>query len=94
MMALSIFQIVLVGLMTRVVTAMYAPSAESIFHSHIYERGGDIKPEYDYIVVGGGTAGLTVADRLTESGKCMLPFCVSAVDEFNTDLLCRYRAGH
>jgi ribulose 1,5-bisphosphate synthetase/thiazole synthase len=24
---------------------------------------------YDYIIVGGGTAGLTVADRLTENGK-------------------------
>lgn len=72
-MAPSIFQTVLVGLLTTAATAMFVPSAESISHSHIYERGGDIKAEYDYIVVGGGTAGLTVADRLTESGKCMLP---------------------
>ncbi|KAH9223845.1 hypothetical protein DL95DRAFT_272821, partial [Leptodontidium sp. 2 PMI_412] len=28
-----------------------------------------IHSSYDYIVVGGGTSGLTVADRLTESGK-------------------------
>lgn len=28
-----------------------------------------IKPEYDYVIVGGGTAGLTVGDRLSESGK-------------------------
>ena len=76
-MALSIFQVVLVGLACPwAANAMYTPPAESISHSHIYERGGDIKAEYDYIVVGGGTAGLTVADRLTESGKCMLPYYV------------------
>lgn len=80
-MALSIFQLVVVGLLTRVATAMYAPSAESISHSHIYERAGDIKAEYDYIVVGGGTAGLTVADRLTESGKCMLPLLCFICDQ-------------
>jgi len=38
--------------------------------SNILARADDIKAEYDYVVVGGGTAGLTVADRLTESGRC------------------------
>ena len=28
----------------------------------------DLAQTYDYIVIGGGTAGLTVADRLTEDG--------------------------
>ena len=29
----------------------------------------DVKGAYDYVIIGGGTAGLTVADRLSESGK-------------------------
>jgi choline dehydrogenase-like flavoprotein len=28
---------------------------------------------YDYVIVGGGTSGLTVANRLTEGGKCTYP---------------------
>lgn len=36
----------------------------------IVERQDGLLDEYDYIIAGGGTAGLTVADRLTESGKC------------------------
>ncbi|KAG8157431.1 hypothetical protein KVR01_012815 [Diaporthe batatas] len=35
----------------------------------IIERQDDLLDEYDYIIAGGGTAGLTVADRLTESGN-------------------------
>ena len=33
----------------------------------IIKRQEDLKQSYDYIIAGGGTAGLTVADRLTEN---------------------------
>ncbi|KAK4460137.1 putative GMC oxidoreductase [Cladorrhinum samala] len=35
----------------------------------VLDRHDDIQDTYDYIVVGAGTAGLTVADRLSESGR-------------------------
>lgn len=30
----------------------------------------DLKPSYDYVIAGGGTSGLTIGDRLSESGEC------------------------
>ena len=39
-------------------------------HGRIVQRQEDVRHQYDYIIVGGGTAGLTVGDRLTENGKC------------------------
>jgi len=30
----------------------------------------DLKRSYDYVVAGGGTSGLTIGDRLSESGEC------------------------
>ena len=42
--------------------------------ANILERESQVKDEYDYIIAGAGTAGLTVADRLTENGKCTVPY--------------------
>lgn len=39
-------------------------------HATVVSNQGDVLDEYDYIVVGAGTAGLTVGDRLSENGEC------------------------
>jgi len=46
--------------------------------ANILERESQVKDEYDYIIAGAGTAGLTVADRLTENGKCKLLYTNSS----------------
>jgi hypothetical protein len=38
--------------------------------AQVLRRADELRTEYDYVIVGGGTSGLTVGDRLTENGKC------------------------
>lgn len=56
-----------------------AESAHIPRYAQIVGRGVPLKSSYDFVIVGGGTSGLTVADRLTEdpSSKISLPLATS-----------------
>ncbi|CZT42009.1 uncharacterized protein RSE6_01836 [Rhynchosporium secalis] len=47
-------------------TANVIPSGQAF---QIFNRADQINDTYDYVIVGGGTSGLTVGDRLSESGN-------------------------
>lgn len=63
-----IYQFVIKLFLTFFVTGVLARL--STHEARHFTRAADIESSYDYIVVGGGTSGLTVADRLTEDGNC------------------------
>lgn len=65
------------------VLAMSVP--QYVGHSKILRQVEDVQDEYDYIVVGGGTAGLTVANRLTESGERKSAFDNARWERLTTD---------
>lgn len=46
----------------------------------VFDSASQVKQQYDYVVVGGGTAGLTVANRLTEDP--------SGISPLRSDTLC------
>ena len=44
----------------------------TVQHAGLVGRDLPLKQSYDFVVIGGGTSGLTVADRLTEDPNSML----------------------
>ncbi|KZL76326.1 glucose oxidase [Colletotrichum tofieldiae] len=58
-----------VAALTMSVGTLALSIPQSIARTKMLPKASEVKAEYDYIVVGGGTSGLTVADRLTESGE-------------------------
>jgi hypothetical protein len=65
----------------------------SPFPGVVIERGEDLKASYDYIVVGGGTSGLVVANRLTENPESKQCLQFRQLDA-NSCLSSRIRARH
>lgn len=58
------------GLWTLLVSvAPIVARPQGLRRAKILERQEDINDEYDYVIVGAGTAGLTVADRLSADGE-------------------------
>lgn len=46
--------------------------AHPLFNGELISRAEDLLPEYDYVVVGAGASGLTVANRLSEDQSMSL----------------------
>jgi hypothetical protein len=76
-MALSIAQLLLSLALASV--AYCSPIARLAEHAVIVNSTSQLRETYDYVIIGGGTSGLTVANRLTEDPQSMSrrPNCAS-----------------
>lgn len=64
-MLLSVAQLLLSTALVPVVNCYPKLAARTT----VFSNSSELKTEYDYVIIGGGTSGLTVANRLTENDK-------------------------
>lgn len=59
-------------------------SAEASQHAAVKRQSSELLDSYDFVVAGGGTAGLTVADRLSEAfPQSKLRMCANCCEDAN-----------
>lgn len=51
--------------------AYCSPIARLAEHAIVFNSTSQLREIYDYVIIGGGTSGLTVANRLTEDPQSM-----------------------
>jgi len=51
----------------NVLVLSLAALADALPHMEIKRQVSELRDRYDFVIAGGGTAGLTVADRLTQA---------------------------
>ncbi|KAI6854668.1 GMC oxidoreductase [Hortaea werneckii] len=57
------------GLLAVLKTAHGSPTTRFAPQAIVHHHPSHLHPEYDYVIIGGGTSGLTVANRLTEDPR-------------------------
>lgn len=94
MTKIPVFMAALGFLLANIPGVISSSIPRSIAHSRILPIACDVKAEYDYVIVGGGTSGLTVADRLTESGERKFVSEEEKAPPYTDSVtFARYRAG-
>lgn len=65
-------------------------------NARVLVDGSSLRESYDYVIVGGGTAGMTVGDRLSEDGESKFAVANALVNGgiAHPVLLLSYRLGH
>lgn len=59
-----------------IVAGLFALAHRAVSALPLHVSNTDVLDTYDYVVVGGGTGGMTLANRLSEDGSSMSCFAV------------------